>query len=126
MDENMLIRYSMALQKCIKSYSGETTVEALKLLENPTTLEKIEEILKTDPTEEEFLKKVRDMREEMLLKRLDVLQKCVRNYSQDTTMELEDAMDSYQKIEQAEEILKTNPTEEEFLRQIRELNVISE
>ena len=121
MDEKMLIRYSMALQKCIKSYSGETTVEALKLLENPTTLEKIEEILKTDTTEEEFLKKVRDMREEMLLKRLDVLQKCVRNYSQDTTMELEDAMDSYQKIEQAEEILKTNPTEEEFLRQIREM-----
>ena len=29
--------------------------------------------------------------------------------------------DSYQKIEQAEEILKTNPTEEEFLRQVREL-----
>ncbi len=47
-------------------------------------------------------------------------------FSGDTAVEVTDLLDTDEKYLKAEEILKTNPTEEEFLRQIRELNVISE
>lgn len=61
MDRNMQTIYSKALRKCITSYSEDTTVQVLELLENPDTLIRIEKILQTNPTEQEFSEAVRGL-----------------------------------------------------------------
>lgn len=61
------------------------------------------------------------MQEDMLIKHCEILQKCMKSYSQDTTMKVVDILLSYEQINKIYEILKTNPTEQEFLKQIQEL-----
>lgn len=51
----------------------------------------------------------------------DLILKMLDEFSGDTAVEVTDLLDTDEKYLKAEEILKTNPTKEEFLRRIREM-----
>ena len=51
----------------------------------------------------------------------NLILKMLAEFSGDTAVEVTDLLDTDEKYLKAEEILKTNPTEQEFLEQIRNL-----
>ena len=52
---------------------------------------------------------------------LNLSLKMLDEFSEDTAIAVTDLLDTDEKYLKAEEILKTNPTEQEFLKQIQEL-----
>ncbi len=65
--------------------------------------------------------RVEDMDRKYLTKDLDVMLKIIRSYSENTAEKATDIINTEQRLIKVEQILKTNPTEQEFLNELNKL-----
>ena len=60
---NTFAKYFQTVLRILRTYSEDTTLELIDFMSSDEAVLKMEQILSTNPTEDEFLKKIPELRE---------------------------------------------------------------